>query len=179
VLDLVRQAQEPNANGGLSAEDTLAGVARVPVAGHNFETAARTTQMERFPCARCHDRPAAQMKVAAQGRRAAHWEIELKHAPDGVMSCESCHNVNTETDSLHTLRGNAIAFDHSYQLCAQCHSQQVADWTGGAHGKRLGGWAPPRVVQNCTGCHDPHSPRLQSRWPSVAAPVIAGDQKHE
>jgi hypothetical protein len=179
VLDLARKAVEPNANGGLSSEANLVGLARVPVAGHDFETASRAAKIERFPCSRCHDRPVEQMKLAAKGRKAAHWEIELKHAPAGVMSCESCHNLNADTDSLHTLRGDAVAFDHSYQLCAQCHSRQLADWKGGAHGKRLGGWAPPRVVQSCTGCHNPHEPHFKSRWPSVSAPVAAGAAKHE
>jgi len=179
VLDLARKAQEANANGGLSSEANLTGLARVPVTGRDFEVAARTAQLERFPCARCHDRSLAEMKVAAKGKKAAHWEIEFKHAPAGVMSCESCHNLNAETDSLHSLRGEAIAFDHSYQLCAQCHSKQLTDWAGGAHGKRLGGWAPPRVVQNCTGCHDPHNPRFHSRWPSEATPAKPGDAKHE
>lgn len=179
VLDLARRATAPNPNGGLSSEATLVGIARVPVAGHNFEVASRTPILERFPCSRCHDRPVAQMKLAAKGKKAAHWEIELKHAPAGVMSCESCHNLTAETDALHTLRGEPIAFDHSYQLCAQCHSRQVADWAGGAHGKRLGGWAPPRVVQACVGCHNPHQPHFQNRWPALAAPVKPGASPHE
>lgn len=179
VLDLARQAQSPNPNGGLSSEPDLAGIARVPVIEGRFETAARTSHIERFPCSRCHDRPLAQLRVAAAGRKAAHWEIELRHASPGVMSCDSCHDLSGRADSLHSLRGETISFDHSYQLCAQCHSRQFSDWKGGAHGKRLGGWAPPRVVQNCTGCHNPHAPRLHTRWPSVAAPIPPGDAQHE
>ena len=179
VLNLARQAQSPNVNGGLSSEPDLTGIARVPVPEGHFETATRTSQIERFPCSRCHDRPVAHLKVAAKGKKAAHWEIELHHASPAVMSCDSCHVLSGGTDSLRSLRGEAISFDHSYQLCAQCHSKQFADWKGGAHGKRLGGWAPPRVVQNCTGCHDPHAPRFHTRWPSVAAPIPPGDANHE
>jgi hypothetical protein len=157
VLKLARAAQAANPNGGLSSEANLAG----------------------FPCARCHDRPLAQMKRAPAGQKSAHWEIELKHAGPGVMSCESCHHTQGETNSLHTLRGDPVSFDHSYQLCAQCHARQLADWKGGAHGKRLGGWAPPRVVQNCTGCHDPHAPALHPRWPSVATGPSTGAKSHE
>lgn len=182
VLELARHATASNPNAGLSSESNLTGIARVPVAGEGkFDVAARSAAIERFPCSRCHDRPLTQVQqaAAAAGKKAAHWEIKLNHAAAGVMACDSCHHTNANTDSLHTLRGDAISFDHSYQLCGQCHSRQLADWTGGAHGKRLGGWAPPRVVQNCTGCHDPHSPRLKSRWPSVAAPISSGAVPHE
>jgi hypothetical protein len=179
VLKLARAAQTANPNGSLSSEANLAGLARVPVTGESFETTARSAQIERFPCARCHDRPLAQMKRAPAGQKSAHWEIELKHAGPGVMSCESCHHTQGETNSLHTLRGDPVSFDHSYQLCAQCHARQLADWKGGAHGKRLGGWAPPRVVQNCTGCHDPHAPAFHPRWPSVATGPSTGAKSHE
>jgi hypothetical protein len=30
----------------------------------------------------------------------------------------------------------------------------------------LGGWASPRVIKNCTGCHNAHNPKLEKRWPS-------------
>jgi cytochrome c553 len=61
-----------------------------------------------------------------------------------------------------------VSFDHSYQVCAQCHSRQASDWASGAHGKRAGGWAPPRVIYACAQCHNPHSPRWDTRWPAVA-----------
>ncbi len=54
-------------------------------------------------------------------------------------------------------RGQKIDFDHSYQLCGQCHFRQKRDWLGGAHGKRETYWAGERVVRNCTSCHNPHS----------------------
>ena len=171
VLDLARRAQSPNLNAGLSSEGNLTGVERVPTQrGSGFFVATRTQTLEQFPCSRCHDRALAQMRLASlakPGIAAAHWNVRLTHAPAGVMSCDSCHSGSTP-DSLHSLRGDAIDFNHSYQLCAQCHSKQVSDWTGGAHGKRLGGWAPPRVVQNCTACHNPHDPKLKPRWPALA-----------
>lgn len=174
VRDLVRQAQAANDNAGLSSEAKLAGLTRVAVAGDaNFEVAARTAQITRYPCSRCHDRPIAQMRSAAQsvGKKSAHWDIAVRHAAAEVMSCTTCHQLEGATDQLRTLEGNPVDFNHSYQLCGQCHSKQAADWKGGAHGKRLGGWAPPRVVENCTGCHNPHSPRFPTRWPSVAKPI--------
>ena len=37
-------------------------------------------------------------------------------------------------------------------------------------GKRVGYWAGKRVVENCTSCHNPHSPRFKSRWPVTYSP---------
>jgi len=39
----------------------------------------------------------------------------------------------------------------------------------------LGGWAGPRVVQSCTGCHNPHDPLFPVKMPVIepmnSAPV--------
>lgn len=163
VLDIARNASAANSNAGVTSEANLVGLQWVDT-GKGFGVAARTDHIERYPCSRCHDRPAAQLK---RGPKSAHWEVKLKHAPEGVMSCDSCHSLNKETDSLHSLRGVPIGFNESYRLCSQCHSRQATDWAGGAHGKRLGGWAPPRVIQACTGCHNPHQPGFSPRWPAA------------
>ena len=83
------------------------------------------------------------------------------------MGCTTCH-ATADVNELRTLTGTAVLFDHAYEICAQCHSTQKADWEGGAHGKRAGGWTPPRVVFNCTECHNPHRPAFASRWPAHA-----------
>jgi hypothetical protein len=83
------------------------------------------------------------------------------------MSCATCHALDAP-DQLRTLERRPVAFDHSYQVCAQCHSRQASDWAAGAHGKRVGGWAPPRVVYPCAQCHNPHHPQWDTRWPAVA-----------
>ena len=69
-------------------------------------------------------------------------------------------------NNLNTLTGKSIDFNSSYKLCSQCHSSQFEDWKGGAHGKRIGGWAPPRASLTCVNCHNPHSPSFETRWPS-------------
>ena len=58
-----------------------------------------------------------------------------------------------------------IDFNFSHKLCSQCHQQEFKDWKGGAHGKQLGGWAPPRVSNTCVNCHNPHNPYFEKRWP--------------
>lgn len=178
VLELAREAREKNTNAGLSSEPYLVGITSVN------GVAARTPHLQRYPCARCHDRSPEALKQAAlikQGKKAAHWEIKLQHAPEGTLGCTSCHQLDKQKDvnQLHSLRGEPIAFDASYSVCAQCHSRQAKDWTGGAHGKRLGGWAPPRVRQACTGCHNPHNPKLATRWPALSAKAPQGGSQHE
>ena len=91
--------------------------------------------------------------------------VTMQHAAAPVMSCATCHQRDSPT-LLHTLSGQTVAIDHAYQMCAQCHATQAAVWAGGAHGKRAGGWAPPRVRYNCTECHNPHRPKFESRWPA-------------
>lgn len=127
-----------------------------------FHATARTADIEKFPCSTCHEAPLGELEAPS----APHWDITLNHASADVMQCTTCHEPQN-LDTLHSLTNAPIEFDHSYQLCAQCHSPQFEDWIGGAHGKRLEGWAPPRVVETCVGCHNPHEPALGSRWPAV------------
>ena len=123
-----------------------------------FTVQSRTAQMNRFPCSRCHDKP-----IVRNEEKKAHWEIDIQHAPQSVMTCATCHGDG----NMDTLK-SAIALDAAYELCAQCHFTQARDWRAGAHGKRLSGWGEPRVIANCTACHNPHKPKLEARWPAIA-----------
>lgn len=69
-------------------------------------------------------------------------------------------------DELVTLTGNQLDFNNSYKLCSQCHSPQFEDWKGGAHGKKVAGWAPPRASMTCVNCHNPHDPGFKTKWPA-------------
>jgi hypothetical protein len=169
-LEQVRAANQKNVPAKLSSEPYLEGRGRVEAQGFTdvpkFYVLARSEKMEKLPCGRCHSEPLARIvnRQASEPRK-AHWSIELRHAKESVMNCATCHGQETMTE-LRTLNGAPVHFDHSYQVCAQCHSRQAADWSGGAHGKRAGGWAPPRVIFNCAECHDPHKPALEKRWPA-------------
>jgi hypothetical protein len=171
VLRITERARAANPNAGLSSEPFLAGSARVEVTGYpdrpRFLVLARTPALEKYPCATCHTAPLRRMRGAAGSPKRAHWDVTLHHAPAAVMSCGTCHAPDA-LDTLRTLQRTTVDFDHSYQVCAQCHARQADDWAGGAHGKRAGGWAPPRVVLACPECHDPHQPRWDTRWPAVA-----------
>jgi hypothetical protein len=170
VLDLIEQGVSPGASGGVTSPSigrpTVAVLATAGVPP--FDVLARTTQLQKAPCANCHTLPIAAMRWSGEdGRKRAHWAIELAHAPASVMTCATCHSPD-RLGKLRTLAGAAVEFDHAYQVCAQCHSTQAADWVGGAHGTRASGWAPPRVVYSCTECHNPHQPALATRWPARA-----------
>ncbi len=170
VLALVESGTVPGAGGGATSDVGLAGRPVVTAEGPDgplpFSVLARRPRMQRTPCASCHTVPLASMKWSgADGRARAHWAVTLMHARQDVMGCATCHEPQ-KLDQLRTLNGRAVAFDHAYQVCAQCHATQGADWVGGAHGKRAGGWAPPRVVYNCTECHNPHQPSIPTRWPA-------------
>ncbi len=134
-----------------------------------FFVEERTPALKRYPCTECHVQSTPQRMTEAVLRK-AHWDIRLEHASSEVMSCATCHSPTME--HLQTLGGHPIDWNHSYQLCAQCHTRQSQDWYGGAHGKRVGGWAPPRVVKNCPECHNPHRPRLEKRWPSRSMELL-------
>ena len=171
VLRIADRASAENPNAGLSSEPFLADAVRVEVTGYadrpRFFVLARTQAIGKYPCTSCHTVPLERMRGPAGSPKRAHWGVTLQHAPVAVMNCGTCHAPNAP-DALRTLRGAPVAFDHSYQVCAQCHTRQADDWASGAHGKRAGGWAPPRVVQACAQCHNPHDPRWDTRWPAVA-----------
>lgn len=170
LLERVREANEPNGNAGVTDEPFLDGVERMRAEGFaqspEFFVAARTSRIERFPCGRCHkDSLAVLVNRRANEGKKAHWSIPLDHASQQTMTCKTCHGEG-RMEELLTLNGASVNMNHSYQICGQCHSKQLQDWAGGAHGKRLGGWAPPRVVLSCAGCHNPHRPKLESRLPA-------------
>ena len=73
--------------------------------------------------------------------------------------------IDDDMDNLKSLTNNKIDFNKSYNLCNQCHTKQFEDWKGGAHGKRIGSWAPPRASMTCVNCHNPHKPHIASKWP--------------
>ena len=135
-----------------------------------FRTETRKDKMQRFKCSQCHNNKAVRIVRAAE---IAHGEIVLNHGSEArPLSCYTCHKKN-ERDFLVTEQGTKIDMDHSYQMCGQCHFRQKKDWVGGAHGKRISHWAGQRVVKNCTGCHDPHSPRFKKRWPATYSPPLS------
>lgn len=140
----------------------------------SFFTQFRTDDIISFPCQSCHNVPLDQMKRADGQQKNSHWNIEMQHASSATMGCTTCHSKDN-MNYLTSLNGEQIDMDRSFELCSQCHNAQYQDWLGGAHGKSISGWRPPRVVKTCVNCHDPHQPAIESRWPSR---LVSEDKPH-
>ncbi len=130
--------------------------------GITFLIPTRKNEIKSYACTECHSKPLSEMQSV--DLKKAHWNIKLNHANANTMNCVTCHNGN-DMDELRSLTMNTIDFNKSYQLCSQCHNKQFTDWVGGAHGKRINSWAPPRASMTCVNCHDPHKPHFESKWP--------------
>jgi hypothetical protein len=132
--------------------------------GGFFRVLARKQAIERYKCSSCHTNKPV---LVNQGLELTHGNVVINHGQEGSeLSCIDCHHRD-DRDYLEDKKGRKIDFDHSYQLCGQCHFRQKRDWSGGAHGKRVSNWAGDRVVYNCASCHDPHSPRFEKRFPAT------------
>jgi hypothetical protein len=131
--------------------------------GHTFLVPDRKSEIKSYACSECHTKPLSELK--GKDIKKSHWNIKLKHANEDMMNCVTCHNGD-DMDNLKSLTGKKIDFNNSYKLCSQCHTKQFEDWKGGAHGKRIGSWAPPRASLTCVNCHNPHKPGFDSRWPA-------------
>ena len=145
--------------------------------GHHFLIPERKGQLKSFACTECHSRPLDKMNLTQEEKK-AHWDIKLEHASNSTMNCVTCHNAEA-MDNLVSLTGQEIDFNASYKLCSQCHAPQFQDWKGGAHGKRIAGWAPPRTAMTCVNCHDPHDPQFETRWPARFNTQMEKERKEE
>jgi hypothetical protein len=132
--------------------------------GYDFLIPERKSQITSYNCTECHTEPIENLKQHQLGEKAAHWNIRLVHASAETMNCATCH-TSSNMDNLHSLTNSTIDFNYSYKVCSQCHQKEFKDWKGGAHGKQLGGWAPPRLSNTCVNCHNPHQPAFEKRWP--------------
>lgn len=133
--------------------------------GIEFLIPERKSQLTSFNCTECHTASITELKRDNFDKKAAHWNIKLNHANEETMNCATCHIPN-DMDNLQSLTNVVIDLNESYKQCSQCHQEQYTDWKGGAHGKQIGGWAPPRLSNTCVNCHNPHAPQIEKRWPS-------------
>jgi len=133
-----------------------------------LQTSLRDRAIGQYPCTSCH----VGRKVVMRDRRIAHVHenIQPVHPAETGAVCSTCH-AEDDVGMLPLKDGQRAPLEQAYRLCAQCHFQQVRDWAGGAHGKRLDGWEGRRVVMGCADCHDPHQPAIEPRAP-FRAPQI-------
>ena len=161
------EAESMNYDGtSISSEKYLEEVHTIEIneGQHTFLIPERKSQIKSYNCTECHTKPLNEMQSNGDNKK-AHWGISLAHANENTLNCISCHNGDN-MDDLKSLTGMRIDFNNSYKLCSQCHTKQFEDWKGGAHGKRIAGWAPPRASFTCVNCHDPHDPHFKSKWPA-------------
>lgn len=166
VMDKI-EAESKNYHGtSISSEIYLGDLETIQITegDQTFLIPERKSQIKSYACTECHTKPLDQMQNTTAGKK-AHWDIKLNHANEKIMNCITCHDGNN-MDNLKSLTGSTIDFNNSYNLCSQCHSKQFDDWKGGAHGKNISGWAPPRASLACVNCHNPHKPHFETRWPA-------------
>ncbi len=167
VLDRINEANEPFDNSSIQSALPLpvkTVLARELYQGGTFRVLARKDSISRFRCSVCHTEARVTVR---DGVLFTHGNVVLNHGRErDSLSCSDCHNEK-ERDFLVGKKGVKVDFDHSYQLCGKCHFRQKSDWLGGAHGKRVVYWAGERIINNCTTCHNPHSPRFKKRMPAT------------
>ena len=177
VIDKI-EAESQNYHGvSISSEKFLSEIETIEITeeGHTFLIPERKGQIKSYECTECHSKSLEKLQDESVGKK-AHWNLTLVHANKNTMNCATCHDTN-DMDNLKSLTGHKIDFNNSYNLCSQCHSKQFSDWKGGAHGKRIGSWAPPRASLTCVNCHNPHSPSFDSRWPARFNTQTAEERK--
>jgi len=121
-------------------------------------------------CASCH---AAQL---------AEWSNGVHNRPDigKAVKCEVCHGPGGERDVRGMFENSSTGPDHpknlkmvvptdTRQLCTLCHERM----TGRPLQQRQIVVADHAGTQQCTVCHNPHSPRLN--LVSATSPAQAGD----
>jgi hypothetical protein len=133
-----------------------------------LQTSLRDRSLGQYPCTSCH----LGAKVVMRDQRIAHAHENIRpvHPSESGAVCSTCH-AEDDVGMVPLKNGARAPLEQAYRLCAQCHFQQVRDWAGGAHGKRLEGWEGRRVVMGCADCHDPHQPAIEPRTP-FRAPQI-------
>ena len=160
------EAESKNYKGtSITSDKYLDGLNMIEVTENDitFLIPSRKDKIKSYKCIECHTKALSKMKV--KDIKKAHWNIKLNHANSEVMNCITCHDGNN-MDELASITGHNIDFNKSFRLCSQCHQKQYKDWTGGAHGKKIESWAPPRVSMTCVNCHNPHSPSFDTKWPA-------------
>lgn len=159
-----------------------------------FTVLPRIDKLVYYPCSDCHSdqRPNPKPRVLKD----EHVNLDFQHG-GGRFWCYACHDEG-DMNHLRLLDGTPISFNDAYKLCGECHFQRQKDWYFGGHGKRagtypdprkiplthakisfkdrakIGHWRGPRVLLDCTACHNAHSPSIKPYKPSPPPKVRQG-----
>ena len=120
-------------------------------------------------CSSCHDenKPVV-VKLDAKGGillSEAHKDILIQHGQSSRNDhCFNCHNPRN-LEELRAREGQSFKLTDSNPLCGSCHGPTFRAWEQGLHGRFTGFWDTTkgkRVREDCTSCHNPHTPRFPS-----------------
>ena len=106
-----------------------------------------------------------------------HKDLVIRHGRNQRNNqCFNCHDA-TNLELLRTRDGRQLKVEESTKLCASCHGPTYRDWEAGIHGRLSGYWDRKQGAttrQDCTSCHDPHSPAFPSMKPGPAPHQLHG-----
>lgn len=155
-----------------------------------FRTGGDTSGMS---CYSCHDpKKTVVVNLDTNGNIVLpeeHRDLVLRHGSHSRNDhCFNCHDPKN-LESLRAREGQAIKLTESSLLCGSCHGPTYRDWEIGIHGRVSGFWDRKRgeiIRQDCTSCHDPHSPAFAPMKPGPgpnrlhpkSAPVAGGKDGH-
>lgn len=150
-----------------------------PLPASVLSTTEREGLIESFPCQDCHEKIGLKKDRQKETAPPSHTRIEFKHMRQ-VKDCRLCHNPDN-LNTLMTLDGNIVSFNHSFEQCVNCHGEKGRDWDLGIHGKQVGSWNGDKTRFNCTDCHNPHKPKFPEMVPLAppAFPKFGIRKKHE
>ena len=124
-------------------------------------------------CYSCHD-PESPPVLELDEEGNMIWEehrvdFDLQHGSKHRNEyCFTCH-ASDNMEKLKTPDGRYLGPEESTVLCGSCHGTTLRDWEVNIHGRVNGYWnleLGEAKRQDCTSCHDPHSPAFQSMEPA-------------
>ncbi len=98
-----------------------------------------------------------------------HKQPPMRHGRFGRNNdCFNCH-IPDKLNKVRTRHGEEFELKDSTQLCVSCHGTSYREWIQGVHGRLNGHWdreSGDFKRQDCTACHDPHSPAFAAVKPA-------------
>jgi hypothetical protein len=134
------------------------------------ELTRQNADLSDFDCYACHDRKQPPpLRFDADHNLIIpkeHSNIVMGHGRHNRNNlCFNCHD-EANLELLQTRDGRELKLAASTPLCGSCHGPTYRDWDAGVHGRTSGHWdrqRGPSDRQDCTACHDPHSPHFPPR----------------